>query len=193
MILWESNDCYCSPPLFFIMELKLISSIPPSVNHYLGRSTGKTFKTQEAREYQKLFEEYVRSEVRNQKWITSLDKYQHYYVDMIFYFDRIDKDPSNYTKCMFDAITNTGLVWVDDNVACERINRIFYDKENPRIELTISPVKYIGIFDNSNSMGNFTENFCANCKRKNCKYFKSAKEGRIQSGITQFNCDYIKN
>lgn len=174
------------------MELKLISPIPPSVNHYLGRSKkGVTFKTQEAKNYQRYFEDYVRQEVFRQKWETSFDKFQHYYVDMVFYFDRIDKDPSNYTKCMFDAITNTGLIWIDDNTACERINRVYYDKVNPRIELTISPVEYIGIFDNKDNLQKFCETNCVNCKRKNCKYFKAAREGRIQDSVTQTMCSHI--
>ena len=92
--------------------------------------------------------------------------------------------PNNYFKCMLDAITDSQLVWLDDNVTCERVQRIYYDTENPRVELDIFPVNYIGIFDNVSHLNQF-ENKCVGCKRyeRNCSLLQKAKEGKIQKDI----------
>lgn len=182
-------------------ELRLISPIPPSVNHYLayraiiknGKPMAMSYKTVEATKYQKEFAEYVKQEVKRQNWDLIPNKEQHFYVDCVFYFDRTDKDCNNYFKCMLDAITDTQLVWIDDNVVCERVNRIYYDSTNPRIELCIYPVDYIGIFDNISQLEEFETN-CIGCSRykRNCSILNKAKEGRIQSDIFNFVCPKYK-
>lgn len=178
-------------------ELKLTSPIPPSVNHYLmdktiqknGRLMPMRFKTKEAKDYQEKFGKYVTEQVKLQKWETIKDPLQHYYVDTVFYFDRIDRDANNYFKCMLDTITDTGLVWVDDNVTCERVQRIYYDNLNPRIEITIHPVEYMGVFDNKEVYDSFMKK-CKTCKRykRNCSILNKAKEGRVTGGIQDNVC-----
>ena len=116
-----------------------------SVNHYLayrtvtknGRAMAMSYKTADAKKFQKDFIDYVKQEATKQGWITDPDPMQHYYVDAVFYFPRIDMDTNNYWKVAFDAITDSGIVWVDDNMACERVVKVLYDPENPRIEYTI--------------------------------------------------------
>ena len=178
--------------------LKLTSPISPSVNHYLsyraiiknGKPMAMSYKTQEATKYQKNFIKYVQEEVRKQGYDLEPNATQHFYIDSVFYFDRIDRDANNYFKCMLDAITETGLVWVDDNVTCERVQRIYYDSENPRIELTIYPVDYIGVFDNASQFDEF-KSHCIGCKRykRNCSLLKKAIEGRIQKEIHNGECE----
>lgn len=180
-----------------IMELKLTSTIPPSVNHYLsyravmknGRPMAMSYKTPEAVRYQKEFAKYVSKEVFNQGWCLIPNKTQHFYVDTVFYFDRIDRDCNNYFKVMLDAITDTQMIWLDDNVVCERVQRIYYDSNNPRIELTIYPVDYIGVFDNASQMEDFTS-ICVGCTRysNNCTILQKAKSGKIQSEIANGLC-----
>lgn len=180
-----------------IQKLKLVSPIPPSVNHYLaykaivknGKPMAMSYKTSAATKYQKDFMKYVVSEVEKQNYNLKPDKKQHFYVDAVFYFDRIDKDPNNYWKCMLDAITDTGLIWVDDNVTCERVQRIYYDSKNPRVELDVYPVDYIGVFNNATQLENFETN-CIGCKRykRNCSILQKAKEGRIQEEIHELEC-----
>ena len=184
-----------------LKKLYLISPIPPSVNHYLGyraiikngRPMATSYKTSEANKYQKEFKKYVCEQVKEQNWDIMPDKTQHFYVDAVFYFDRVDKDPNNYFKCSLDAITETGLIWLDDNVVCERVQRIYYDSVNPRLELTIYPVDYIGIFDNVSQLEQFETN-CIGCSRykRNCSVLQKAKEGRIQSEISDYICTRYK-
>ena len=183
--------------------LKLVSKIPPSVNHYLayraviknGRAIGMSYKTKEALQYQKDFVNYVKAEAQRQKWETSFNPKQHFYVDAIFYFGKTNQDANNYFKVMLDAITDTGLVWKDDNVVCERVQRVYYDSVNPHIELYIHPTDYIGVFENASQLAEFEAN-CIGCKRyeRNCSLLQRAKTGYIQREINGTICsEYNKN
>ena len=178
--------------------LELISPIPPSVNHYLayraiiknGKPMAMSYKTSDAIKYQKEFVAYVKKECLNQGWIKSDNKFQHYYMDCTFYFPRIDMDGNNYFKCMADALTDSNSVWIDDTQLCERIQAIYYTSENPRIELTIKEVDYIGIFDNVSQLDNFKTNCiqCVRYKQGNCSIYNKAVEGRIQEEIQDCIC-----
>lgn len=182
--------------------LKLVVNEFISVNHYLayrviyknGKPTAMSYKTKEAKDFQKKFTEYVKQQAKEQNWVMSKNPYQHYYVDAVFYFPRVDMDCSNYDKCIADAITDAGCVWLDDNMVCNRILKVMYDSKNPRIELTIYPVDFIGIFDNQEEADSFIDN-CKICKRykNNCSLLKKAFEGRIQDEIVNNECLKYKN
>lgn len=153
-----------------------------------------SYKKPEALKYQKEFAEYVKEEVKKQGWKKSNNKFQHYYMDCIFYFDRVDKDCNNYFKCLADAITDSGVVWIDDTQLCERVQRIYYDSKNPRIEIIIREVDYIGVFNNTSQQEQF-ESRCIGCNRykRNCSILQKAKEGRIQEEIVDGICSKFKN
>lgn len=178
-------------------KLKLTSPIPPSVNHYLGWRTIKkqnkfiavSYETKEAKQYKKLLIPYIQEQTSLQKWNKSISKTQHYYLDAVFYFPRIDMDANNYFKCLADAITDSKAVWIDDTQLCERVQGVFYDSENPRIELTIYPVDYVGIFKDAEQLEHF-ENTCSGCARynRNCKLLTNAKNGRVQKEISNVTC-----
>lgn len=182
--------------------LYLVSPMPPSVNHYWatriqynkGLPMPMVYVTKEAKEYKKRFKEIIRAEVARQGWNIEVNSTQHFYVDAVFYFDRIDKDAANYEKCLDDAITDTQLVWKDDNVALFRPMRVYYDKNNPRIELMIYPVDYIGIFESQDDLDGFQTEFCNKCKRssRNCSILRKAIEGRIQDEINMEDKECVK-
>ncbi len=188
-----------------MQKLKLISPIPVSVNHYLKPrafivwKNGKPipqvsmYETKEAKKYKSEFANYIKEQIKIQNWNFVPSKTQHFYIDCIFYFERIDQDPNNYFKLPLDAITDTQLIWLDDNVTLERVQGIFYDNKNPRIEMTICPVDYIGIFPNQEQLDKFESN-CIQCKRykRNCSILNKAKEGRIQEEIIDFKCNKFK-
>lgn len=181
--------------------LKLTVTDFISVNHYLayraimknGRPMATSYKTQEAKKFQKEFTEYVKEQAKLQNWTTDPNPFQHYYVDAVFYFPRLDVDCNNYWKVSFDAITDSGVVWVDDNMACERVIKVMYDSKNPRIEYTIYKTDFIGIFDNQEQLDCF-EDKCKTCQRykRNCSILKKAKEGRIQEAILDLECSKYK-
>lgn len=184
-----------------IQILKLVSPICPSVNHYLayraiiknGKPITMSYKTPEAIKYQKKFIKYVQEQVELQGWVKSDNKFQHYYMDCVFYFPRTDMDCNNYFKCLADAITQSGVVWIDDNQLCERVQRIYYCPDNPRIEIEIRPVNYIGVFENADQLEEFESN-CIDCiyYNRNCSILVKSKEGRIQDEIQNFKCTKFK-
>ena len=173
-------------------ELKLVSPLPPSVNHYLGyrcviqhnQPVVVAYKTAEAKRYQKAFTEVVRKKEKKQGWVKSKNRFQHYYMDCVYYFNRIDMDANNYFKCMADAITDSKKVWIDDTQLCERVQGIFYDAQNPRVEITIHPVTYIGVLRDPSEM-TILDIQCQKCARKKnvCSVRKNALEGRVKCGI----------
>lgn len=179
-------------------HIKLISKIPPSVNHYIKvrnyimyqngkpKAMSTLYETAEAKAYKKEMMAYAISEVKSQNWDIEKTRNRHYYMDCVFYFERIDQDEQNYYKCLCDSMN--GIVYVDDNCILTRANAVYYDSKNPRIELVIYPTDYIGIFENESVLESF-ETKCKTCRRykNNCSLLRKAKEGRIQEEI----CDYI--
>lgn len=182
-------------------DLLLTLDIPPSVNHYLayraiiknGRPMAMSYKTKEALRYQNDLMKYVEQEVLNQQWELTPNSTQHFYIDAIFYFGKTNQDANNYFKVMLDAITDTKLIWLDDNVTCERVQGIYYDADHPRVEIHIHPTDYIGVFQNASQLASFEAN-CVGCKRykRNCSLLRNAKEGRIQSEICGLTCSKFK-
>lgn len=178
-------------------KLKLISPIAPTVNHYMNYRVGKMrgknivipYPSKETNEYKKYFIPYVQEEVKKQGWEMDYTGLQHYYVDWTIYFPRVDMDASNQDKVIIDSITESKAVWLDDNVVCNRVDHIYYDSNNPRIELTIYVVDYVGIFDNQKQLDEF-EHKCKSCNRygRNCSILLKAKAGRIQEDIIDFEC-----
>lgn len=178
--------------------LIITSPIPPSVNHYIahrvvikgGKPLAVVYKTKEAVAYQTSFKKIVASAVKEQSWPTNLDAPRHIYVDAVFYMDKRHRDCNNAWKCLLDAITETQLVWRDDDVVCERVNKIVYDAANPRVELRIHYVDYVGIFDTEDQLEDFKKNNCIGCKRykRNCALLRNAIEGRVQEEIDGYIC-----
>ena len=158
-----------------------------------GKPTAMSYCTTEAKHYKSWFADYVREEVKRQNWTVVPQKNQHIYVDAVFYFPRVDMDSSNYFKVMLDAITDTQLIWLDDNVALERVQAVYYDSDNPRIELCLHPVDYIGVFDNAPQLEAFVSK-CADCTRgtRNCSLQSKAIEGKIQHEIADGVCTKFK-
>ena len=54
----------------------------------------------------------------------------------LYFGDKRKRDIDNYHKLSLDALS--GIVWEDDSQVEEMMVRKFYDKQNPRIEITIN-------------------------------------------------------
>jgi crossover junction endodeoxyribonuclease RusA len=149
------------------------------------------YETAEAKKYKKEFSDYTKQEIFKQNWDIELTRDRHYYMDCIFYFERIDQDEQNYYKCLCDSIN--GIAYIDDRNILTRTHAVYYDTKKPRIELVIYPVDYIGIFPTQKSLNEFELN-CNICKRykNNCSILKKSKEGRIQEEIIDFVCSGFK-
>ena len=177
--------------------LKLSSPMPPSNNHYLSykvvrkgnKSLAMSYQTKETKAFKNYFIPHVKSEMVKQRFIPSKDKKQFIHYDVTIYFPRVDMDSSNYYKVILDSLTEAG-VWIDDNVVIERCKRIYYDSNNPRLEIEIYYADFIGIFDNKSQFDEFHSN-CIQCiKYKNgkCSILNKAKESRIQEEIQNMKC-----
>lgn len=181
-------------------HLQLTSPIPPSVNHYLayrvikkfGKYIAQSYVTSETKKYKAEFLPYIQSEAKKQGW-EYLGNSKQIIVECTFYFPRIDMDTNNQFKVMFDTITDSHVVWKDDNLACERVNRIYYDAQNPRIELDIYESDFIGIFDSENDYINFVQR-CKNCRRytRNCSILNKSINGKIVDEVTEKYCKKFK-
>lgn len=177
--------------------MHITAPIPPSVNHYMGhraimkngRPMAVQYKTAEAVKFCKEFSAVIKKAVSEQGWDIPPESRRHIYVDALFYFPRMRMDCNNYWKVLLDTVTDTQLIWKDDDVVCERAQGIFYDAGNPRIELTIHPVDYFGVFENEDALISFEEH-CKTCNRyaRNCKLLGCSKDGRIQKEIINGVC-----
>lgn len=161
-----------------------------------GKPSAMSYVTSVAAKYRKDFANIVAEAAKEQGVFFERDKSQHFYIDGVFYLPRKNMDCSNYWKVLLDAITDTQLVWVDDNVVCERVKRIYYDTVNPRVELEIYPVDYIGVFNNASHLEKYKSK-CIDCSRyerygENCSILKRAIEGRIQEDSDGITCKKFK-
>ena len=152
------------------------------------------YETKLAKDYKKKFIKYIKEQVSLSKWEMSDNKFQKYYVDCTFFFPRIDMDSNNTYKLMLDSITESECVWLDDTQACERTQGIFYDVNNPRVELKISPVDFVGIFPTVEQLEKFESN-CITCSRYKdgrCSIYIKSIEGRIIEEVVGFECSKFK-
>ena len=150
------------------------------------------FTKKEATDFKKEFQKHAKEQVLLQKWEIELTRDKHHYVDCVFYFPRIDMDENNYFKVLLDALN--GIAYIDDKKVLTRTNYVFYDSVNPRIEITIHPVEYVGIFPNEYLLNEF-KNKCESCSRfkRNCSILSKSIEGRILPEVDiNFTCSKYK-
>lgn len=137
--------------------------------------------------------EYIREEVKNQNWTKIENRFL--YMDEIIFSNRKGRDSDNFKKLQQDCITESGVVWTDDTWCLPRTQRLLIDKNNPRIELIITPCDFVGIFDNEQKLQEFKNNQCLQCNRykRNCSILKDALDNKIQEEISKdLKCSKFK-
>lgn len=130
-------DLLRDKPISINKRLLFSLPIPPSVNaiYYNTRGGGRRL-TCKAENYIRDARAMVNLAVEEQHWVLP-SKSTWLYIDMVYYFpDRRRRDASNCLKILLDAIE--GRVYIDDMYALPRIQSVEYDKENPRVEITVS-------------------------------------------------------
>ena len=149
--------------------LKLTLPLPSSINHIYGRNKfGSTYLKKEGKDYKKINGEYIKQEVVKQGWDKLLE-FEYCYLDEVVYMNKKGRDSDNLKKLTQDTITECEVVWFDDTYCMPRTNRIYIDKNNPRIEITLTPTNTVGIFDNKSDF---------ECFEIQCKTCTSYKDGR---------------
>ncbi|MEK4427638.1 hypothetical protein MHB54_00110 [Paenibacillus sp. FSL M7-0802] len=181
------------------MRLNLTLPLPVSINVlYINQyvwdarirkrvPTGKRILSKEGEKVKKQIIVAASNQIKTQEWDYEFTKVHYLYMDTLIYFNRKGRDDNNIYKLNNDALEK--IVYDNDSRVLTRTQRILYDKKNPRVELTFTPVEYIGIFDNEETYIEFLEN-CKTCSRykRNCSILKAATEGYVQDEIDEGNC-----
>lgn len=116
--------------------LKLALPVPPSVNaiYYNTRGGGRRL-TKKAEHYIRDVRALTNQAIDDQHW-SKQEKGIWLYMDMVFYFpDRRRRDSHNCLKVLLDALES--IVYVDDMYVMPRIQSVEYDKDNPRVEISV--------------------------------------------------------
>lgn len=114
-----------------ILEFTL--PIPPSVNHmYLSAGRGRRL-TRDAMRYIKTAQDICKKAVKEQGW--KKDKPNVWYVmDLYYYFpDKKIRDSHNTLKILTDCLE--GLIFQNDYYLLPRIQHVYLDRDNPRLEI----------------------------------------------------------
>lgn len=185
------------------MELYLTVPLPTSLNKlYVNQykfnpktrksePTGARVLSAEGSKSKMLIQKDTRNQMKKQVWNFEYTKENFIYLDATIYFNRMGRDDNNLYKLLCDALE--GIVYDNDSRVLIRTQRIYYDTKEPRMELHIHPVEYIGIFDDQEMLDTF-ESVCKTCSRyaNNCSILLKAKEGRIQEEIDMVELECLK-
>lgn len=175
------------------MEIKFTLPIAPSVNQYLsykviymrGKHIAQPFETKIAKEYKAYVKNIIHRELKNQQWIIP-ERHEYVIMDLVFYLDRKRKDSDNAIKVMQDAIVDSCII-EDDDIIMPRVNNIYIDKYNPRVEVTLKLANKRGIFDNPAHLKMFKVINCDRCKKSTykrpCGILQKALDNRIEPEI----------
>ncbi|WP_099301787.1 RusA family crossover junction endodeoxyribonuclease [Bacillus sp. Marseille-P3800] len=181
-------------------ELTLVAYDFISVNHYMGYRSipnKKSYKPNaqmvvayvkpEAKDFKRKFASYAKKQVKQQGWDIEATRNTHHYLDCVFYFPRVDMDEQNYMKVLCDSLN--GIAYIDDRNLLTRTHAVYYDKLKPRIEITLRPVEYKGVFDSIKVAEEFEEN-CKSCARykRNCSILRESMEGRVREEMADGVC-----
>lgn len=177
------------------MELKLTLPMPVSINKlYINEyqwdarlkqrvPTGRRILSKEGRVVKAKIQGQARVQMKGQDWDYEWTKDNFVYQDAIFYFARRGTDDNNQYKLLNDSLE--GITYDNDSKVLVRTQRIVYDSQNPRIEITIKPVEFVGIFKDEISKGNF-EDTCKDCSRYRkggCSILKDSIAGTVREEI----------
>lgn len=184
-------------------QIKLTLPLPVSINAlYVNQftwnpklksriPTGGRVLSSEGEKVKKLIIKQATEQLAQQDWDYEFTKNNFLYIDSVIYFNRKGRDESNLTKLMNDSLEK--IVYDNDSRVLSRAQRIYYDKNNPRVELTIYPVDYVGIFDSEEESKQFIEN-CQGCTRykNNCSILRESLESIIREEIVDGICTKFK-
>jgi Holliday junction resolvase RusA-like endonuclease len=186
-------DLYLTIPVPLSLNQLYINQYGWNPKMRMSVPTGKRILSKDGEKSKKEIIKAVKEQIKTQDWDYEYTEENFVYMDMIIYFNRKGRDDNNVTKLLADSLEK--IVYDNDSRVLIRTQRIYYDTENPRIELHIHPVDYIGIFDNGEALNKFEDN-CKSCSRYlngRCKILQLSKEGRIQKEIDkELNCEKYK-
>lgn len=157
-------------------ELKLTLPVPTSINAlYVNQytfnpksrrrePTGAKILSKEGELCKKQIQLHATKQLSEQVWDYEWTegKNNFLYQDAIIYFSRRGRDDNNIYKLLNDSLEK--ISYDNDSRVLVRTQKILYDTVNPRIELTLTPVDYVGVFENKEKADAF-EVKCKGCTR----------------------------
>lgn len=180
------------------MELKLTLPVPTSINAlYINQytfnpksrrrePTGAKILSKEGELCKKQIQSDARKQLGEQEWDYEWTegKNNFLYQDAVIYFARRGRDADNISKLLNDSLEK--IIYENDSRILPRTQKIFYDTVNPRIELIITPVDYVGVFENQIKADAFADN-CKGCTRyleARCSILVDSLAATIREEIT---------
>lgn len=178
------------------MLLHLILPLPLSLNQlYINEykwnpqtkkrePSGKRILSDKGVMNKKLIQKEAMKQLKKQtSWNYDLTKENFIYMDTIITFNKKGRDADNIFKILNDSLKT--IVFQDDDKILPRVQRIYYNAQSPKVEVFLSFVEYIGVFDSKGELNEFIQN-CESCRyyqNGKCSILNNAKEGRIQEEI----------
>ena len=181
-------------------KLHLILPLPISVNalyqlqyayqkkYKKNMPTGKKILSEAGRVKKKEIIKSATAQMRNQKWNLEVTKNHFIYQDIHVYFNRKNRDSDNILKLLNDSLQ--GIVFHNDSKVLTRVQRIYYDYGNPRIECEYSVCQWLGIFDAITEYDTFVSR-CVSCKHyrdNRCSILTDSVQGVIREEVEQKKC-----
>jgi len=186
-------------------KLHLVLPLPISVNalyqlqyaynkkYRKNMPTGRKILSDAGRKNKKEIQASATSQMRNQHWNLDVTKNHFIYQDIDVYFNRKNRDSDNILKLLNDSLQ--GLIFHNDSKVLTRVQRVYYDHSNPRIECTYSVCEWLGIFDKTKEYERFLSR-CQSCRhyRENrCSILTDSVQGVIREEIEDKFClKYVK-
>jgi Holliday junction resolvase RusA-like endonuclease len=177
------------------MKLQLNLEIPTSLNQlYINEHkynpktkryepTNTRILSEKGQASKRRLQKYAKKQMVGQDWDYDYTLNNYIYMDVVIYFNKKGRDDNNIYKLLCDSLEK--ICYDNDSRVLIRTQRIYIDKDNPRIEVTLLPVEFVGIFDNQVQFEVFEDNckFCSYYRSGSCSVLKGALENRIQEEI----------
>ena len=156
------------------MKVELTLPVPTSINAlYINQfaynpktrkreMTGAKILSKQGEKRKAEIAQAAKEQLQNQEWDYEWTKQNYVYQDAVIHFARRGSDDNNIYKLLNDTLE--GIVYDNDSRVLVRTQRIVYDSSNPRVEVTITPVDFVGIFENQDKAVEFQSN-CMSCTR----------------------------
>ena len=177
------------------MKLSFLLPLPISINSLYqnqGRFnkasrryelTGQKIMSKEGTQLKRLMTKMAKKAVQEQGWSMEELADNHVYMDVNIYFNRKGRDGDNVFKLLQDSMQ--GVVYQNDSQVLPRVQKIMYDKNDPRVEITFTLVDYVGIFNSKEDAESFISN-CESCSRYlngRCSILKDSLTGSIREEV----------
>jgi Holliday junction resolvase RusA-like endonuclease len=181
------------------MELNLVLPLPTSINKlYINEyqwsynpltkkkervPTGRRILSKEGRQVKAKIQGQARVQMKGQLWDYDWTKENFVYQDAIVYFARRGSDDNNIYKLLNDSLEK--IAYDNDSRVLVRTQRIVYDPKNPRVEVKLKPVDFIGIFENKDALLVFQTNceMCSRYRNGKCSILQDSLAGTVREEV----------